>query len=642
MTRFKPTLQVQRLRVERLGAAAYDELFHQGVNILRGDNSSGKSTILNLLYYSIGGDVSDWSDIALLCTRVLVQVSLNGNVATLARDITEKSGQPMDIFGGQMDDALKASAAAWARYPYRRSESRESFSQFLFKLLDIPEASNEASGNVTIHQILRLMYADQLSPIGTIFKFEQFDPPLLRDTVGRLVFGAYENELYANELRLRQLDKEFTGVSSELEAISKLVGQTEQILTPSWLEAERRRVQEERKAIDLQISEAERVVYESGLKDSLSLEAQRRAYAEVQKLQGEIGRVTAAIDASKFEIADAGRFIADLEAKLRALNDSSATSDAFGKITFQYCPACYSAIEAQHPEHACHLCKTPFDSERARSRLVSLVNDTSRQLKQSRSLQKDRTEELGRLGGSLVELNSRWQSASDKLTRSVQAPSSQALQNLRTLQRAAGYVDRQLEDLENKARLSAVLEGLIARKGELNAEIGRLADRNAALKAALSKRLSVAYGAVEKEILALLRADLPREQAFIQATSVQFDFAANKLGVNNQSYFSASSRVILRNSFFVGLFGAATKDPSFRHLRLCILDSIEDKGMQPDRSHNFQRMLIAVSQAAVCEHQTIFATSMIAPELDIPNLTVGHYSTLKRPTLNIKTLRQTH
>ncbi|UFS91269.1 hypothetical protein LPJ38_11240 [Bradyrhizobium daqingense] len=571
-----------------------------------------------------------------------MQVSLNGNVATLARDITEKSGQPMDIFGGQMDDALKASAAAWARYPYRRSESRESFSQFLFKLLDIPEASNEASGNVTIHQILRLMYADQLSPIGTIFKFEQFDPPLLRDTVGRLVFGAYENELYANELRLRQLDKEFTGVSSELEAISKLVGQTEQILTPSWLEAERRRVQEERKAIDLQISEAERVVYESGLKDSLSLEAQRRAYAEVQKLQGEIGRVTAAIDASKFEIADAGRFIADLEAKLRALNDSSATSDAFGKITFQYCPACYSAIEAQHPEHACHLCKTPFDSERARSRLVSLVNDTSRQLKQSRSLQKDRTEELGRLGGSLVELNSRWQSASDKLTRSVQAPSSQALQNLRTLQRAAGYVDRQLEDLENKARLSAVLEGLIARKGELNAEIGRLADRNAALKAALSKRLSVAYGAVEKEILALLRADLPREQAFIQATSVQFDFAANKLGVNNQSYFSASSRVILRNSFFVGLFGAATKDPSFRHLRLCILDSIEDKGMQPDRSHNFQRMLIAVSQAAVCEHQTIFATSMIAPELDIPNLTVGHYSTLKRPTLNIKTLRQTH
>jgi len=391
MTRFKPTLRVQRLRIERLGSKVYDEAFHHGVNIIRGDNSSGKSTVLNFLYYGIGGDVSDWSETALLCTRVLTEVSLNGNVATLARDITEKAGQPMEIFGGPMEEALKAPAAGWARYSYRRSESRESFSQILFKLLDIPEASNEASGNVTIHQMLRLMYADQLSPIGTLFKFEQFDPPLLRDTVGRLVFGAYENELYANELRLRELGNEFTSVSSELAAISKLVGQSGQVLTPSWLEAEHKRIEEERAAVEVQISEVERTIYETGVKETLSLEAQRQAYAEVQQLQGEISKVTGAIDASKFEIADAAKFISDLESKLWALNDSSATSDAFGKITFQYCPACYSSVEAEHPAHACHLCKNPFDSERARSRIVSLVNDTSRQLRQSRALQKERS-----------------------------------------------------------------------------------------------------------------------------------------------------------------------------------------------------------------------------------------------------------
>jgi hypothetical protein len=640
MTKFKPILRVQRLRIERLGISVYDEAFHQGVNIIRGDNSSGKSTILNFLYYGIGGDISDWSQTALLCTRVLVEVSLNGNVATLARDITEKSGQPMEIFGGQIDEALKAPAAVWSRYSYRRSESRDSFSQVLFKLLDIPEASNEASGNVTIHQMLRLMYADQLSPIGTLFKFEQFDPPLLRDTVGRLVFGAYENELYANELRFRELENEFKNVSSELSAISKLVGQTGQVLTPSWLEAEHKRIEEERGAIETQISEVERAVYEAGAKDSLSLESQRQAYAEVQKLQAGISEATSAIDAGKFEIADAAKFITDLESKLASLNDSSATSDAFGKITFQYCPACYSAVEAEHPAHACHLCKNPFDSERARSRIVSLINDTSRQLRQSRSLQKGRAEDLVRLGASLAELTSRWNVASEKLTRSALTPSSEAQQRLRALQRAAGYVDRQLEDLRSKGQLSASLEKLIARKADLNAEMSKLSDRSAALKIALGRRLNVAYAAVEKEILALLHGDLPREQAFIQATTVQFDFAANRLGVNNESYFSASSRVILRNSFFIGLFGAATKDTSFRHLRLCMLDSIEDKGMQPDRSHNFQRMIVAVSQAALCEHQVIFATSMIAPELNVPNLTVGHYSTLKQHTLNIKTLSQ--
>ncbi len=639
MTLYKPTLKVRRLRIERLGQAVYDQQFHAGVNIIRGDNSSGKSTVLNFLYYSIGGDVVDWSPTALLCTRVCAEVELNGHIATLARDISAKSGQAMDVFGGSMDDALAAPAPLWNRYPYRRSESRESFSQALFKLLDIPEATNEVSGNVTIHQLLRLMYADQLSPVGTLFKFEQFDPPLLRDTVGRLVFGAYENELYANELRIRELEKEHDDVSSQLLAISRLVGQTGQVLTPSWLAAEEIRLDEKRSAVDKEIDEAERSVYEAGAKDALSLDAQRAAYAEVQRLQGEIKRISEVVDARQFEIADAAQFIRDLEAKLVALNDSSATSNAFGKISFQYCPACYSAVESEHPAHACHLCKTPFDSERARTRIVSLVNDTAKQVRQSKSLQKQRIDELAKHQVKLTELNATWKAAADRLTQSATLPSSEARQKLRTLQREAGYIDREIEDLTTKRALSESLEKLISRKAELNSDITTLKGRNDGMRAALSKRLSVAYDEVEKAIIALLHGDLPRESAFINAKTVQFDFASNKLSVDNQSYFSASSRVILRNSFFVGLFAAATKDPSFRHLRLCVLDSIEDKGMQPERSHNFQRKIVGASQSAICEHQIIYATSMIAPELDAPHLTVGHYSTLENPTLSIQTAR---
>ena len=636
-SRFKPTLRVRRLRIERLKEVAYDQEFHEGVNILRGDNSSGKSTILNFIYYAIGGDITDWSPVALLCSRVLSEVVVNGSTATLARYVSAKSGQPMEIFGGPMEDALRAPAASWDKYPYRRSESRESFSQILFKLLDIPEATNEISGNVTVHQILRLMYADQLSPVGTLFKFEQFDPPLLRETVGRLVFGAYENELYRNELRLKELERQYLEVNGELLAVSKLVGQSGQILTPSWLDAEQARIEERRVTLDARIAEAEKFLYEAAGTDALSLDAQRAAYKEVQAIQGDIRAVSENIDACKFEIADAARFISDLEAKLTALNDSSVTSNAFGKISFQYCPSCYSAIEADQPAHACHLCKTPFDSERARTRIVSLINDTSKQLRQSRALQKDRTINLAKLESALKNLDARWKTASAQLTRSTQIPSSVAAQNLRTLQREAGYVDRELEDLQNKRALSESLEQLINTKAALNAEMTRLKERSEDLRAALSKRLRVAYVEVEQQILKLLHGDLQRENAFINAKSVQFEFSSNKLSVDNESYFSASSRVILRNSFFVGLFGAATKDPSFRHLRLCMLDSIEDKGMQPERSHNFQKLVVATSQAALCEHQVIFATSMIAPELDHPHLTVGHYSTLENPTLAIST-----
>jgi len=180
-----------------------------------------------------------------------------------------------------------------------------------------------------------------------------------------------------------------------------------------------------------------------------------------------------------------------------------------------------------------------------------------------------------------------------------------------------------------------MLEALIEKKAGLYGSIDALRQKNKLIEASLQSRLSVAYRSVESEILDLLHADLPREDAFIKAKTVQFDFSANKLGVDNETYFSASSRVILRNSFFLGLFAAATKDAAFRHFRLCLLDTIEDKGMQDERSHNFQRLIVGISQQAKSEHQIIFGTSMIAPDLDIDTLTVGHYSTRENRTLRI-------
>ena len=635
MTMFKPTLIVVRFRVERLGRAVYDEAFHAGVNIIRGDNSSGKSTILNMLYYGIGGDISDWSEVALLCTRVLTEVQANGKTATLGREVISKVGQPMEIFGGNMAEALAAPASEWQRYPYRRSETRESFSQALFRLLEVPEATSESSGNVTIHQLLRLMYADQLSPVGTLFKFEQFDPPALRDTVGRLVFGAYENELYANELRIKALDREFVEVSSELNGISKLLGHAGQTPTTAWLEAERANVQAERIKVEQDIAAAERGIYEATSSEVISLKAQKGAYDTAQKLQNEINIQSSSLESLTFEIEDAAIFIRDLEFKLQALQDSADTSNVFGDATFQYCPACYSSIGEEQPAHACHLCKTPYDSERARTRVVTLINDTARQLRQSRVIQRERTEEQAAARKKLVQTTVSWEAASVRLARVVRTPSSEARERLRVLQRQAGYIDRQIEDLSAKQQLATSLSTLIERKSALNATISALRDKNKLVSMSLEKRLSVSYGEVEREVLDLLHNDLPREDTFIRAKSVEFDFSANRLGVDHQSYFSASSRVVLRNSFFVGLFAAATKDPSFRHFHFCLLDTIEDKGMQDERSHNFQRLIVQISQLANAQHQIIFGTSMIAPDLDIPTLTVGHYSTRDNRTLEI-------
>jgi predicted ATPase len=54
----EPTLIVRELVVLRGGHQAYRAQFHAGINIIAGENSSGKSTLLNLLVYGLGADVT--------------------------------------------------------------------------------------------------------------------------------------------------------------------------------------------------------------------------------------------------------------------------------------------------------------------------------------------------------------------------------------------------------------------------------------------------------------------------------------------------------------------------------------------------------------------------------------------------------
>lgn len=71
------------------GKVAYDEEFHHGVNIIRGENSSGKSTITHLLFYGLGGEYTHFVNEVRQCSRVMVEVSIDGATLTLSRPIEQ-------------------------------------------------------------------------------------------------------------------------------------------------------------------------------------------------------------------------------------------------------------------------------------------------------------------------------------------------------------------------------------------------------------------------------------------------------------------------------------------------------------------------------------------------------------------------
>lgn len=75
--------------------------------------------------------------------------------------------------------------------------------------------------------------------------------------------------------------------------------------------------------------------------------------------------------------------------------------------------------------------------------------------------------------------------------------------------------------------------------------------------------------------------------------------------------------------------------------RLMIFDNIEDKGMKPERSQHFQKLILEASEASKTPHQIIFTTSMINPEMENDKYVIGKKYDQTHKTLNMAAAKTT-
>ena len=371
--------------------------------------------------------------------------------------------------------------------------------------------------------------------------------------------------------------------------------------------------------------------------DPISMKEQAECYDFVKRKQVEIAKTKQAIHSLVLDIADSDAFVNGLKEKVNNLRDSAVVARNLEEIKFHSCPACFSILDSEEDAltYACHLCKTPYDSEQVAARIAGLVNESAVQIKQSEVLQGRRREKLLKLEEDLESLGKEWKSSAQKLSSMLGRPSTENQQLLRELQRRLGYIDRMIEDFDQKSKMAGVISSLSQRKTELQLRIISLGEENLGLRRAQQDRLNRAYLLISEEVKHLLHNDLRRQDSFENAKGLSFSFEKNRLTVDGESYFSASSRAILKSSFFAGFTAAASEEEFFRHPRFCMIDTLENMGVEEVRSQNFQRLLVNRSAKLKARHQIIYATAMIDPELNNASYTVGRYSTRDEPTIEL-------
>ncbi|THJ33513.1 hypothetical protein E8K88_09550 [Lampropedia aestuarii] len=630
MTSNPSTFFVNRFVIVKGNKAVYDQVFHKGVNIIRGANSVGKSTIMDFLFSCLGGDIAEdrWNEEAQTCNSVFAEIELNGHVLTIHRPVEPGKKPPMSFFDGSYEELrAKKSAAVWQSYGINRTENKLSFSQQIFELLDWPHSQTDDFSNLTIHQILRLIYVDQGTAVNKILRAEHstFDKPSMRQAIGDFLLGLDDLGIYALKQQLSKAESEFAKIDGQLESIYRYVtpseGELREATLTSSIESAGKELERLLAQRDLLLSLPDESITDAALKEKAEKASER-----IATLTKDIDIQTSKQAERVNEIVESELFIKAIDSRIKALKESRTAYDFFGEVRFKFCPSCLSTITESQKEQ-CHLCKADLDKNSREASYLAALNELIFQKKESTmivtELRTRLSEHAQYINAQLREL----QTVKSEHVASLRMSSDRVLK-LNELSVNIGTIEERIKNYETKSKLVAAVEGLIDDKQKLNTSMLDLEEKIKVGKSLTASRRESIENNLSDKTVELLKKDGGFEPAFNEAQTVMFDFAKDFMLVDGRSKFSASSETILKNSFHLAILLESLEDDKMRYPRLLLLDNTEDKGMGPDRSQNFQRVLVeALDEHDDKPYQVIMTTSMIDPALDKSDLCVGpHYA----------------
>lgn len=624
------------------GKIAYDEEFHKGVNIIRGENSSGKSTITHFIFYVLGGAFNDWVKQVKQCAYVMAEVEMNDATLVLKREINfnEVSGkanelEPIYIYWGLFKDLNDPNIEhEWHKYGYKTNPEKKSFSNVFFDNLNIPIVKGD--NNITFHQLLRLIYVDQVSPTNSLFLYEQFDSNLTRETVSDLLMGVYNQELYDKKQRKVEVEKELDNVKKEIRVIKKFIPNPHD-LSPSHIKTKIENKEEERYIIEetlIQLREKNKAVKYSA-KTMLEFEELNKE-SIIQR--NHVAKLDSSIRTLQYEVDDSIFFIDSLQNKVKAVKNSILTREFLGEFPLEYCPECLSEISTDDPS-VCKLCKKKVDKSYGVTQARKIEQELSFQLQESSFL-------LTKKQRMLEEFRSTYDSEKIKLHQ-LQKRVNQALNDVKSIRDEKidklysdiGFIEGEILQYRTLLENAEIYQSLIKSESVLVLESKSLNDSIIYLLSEQDKLKNSTNRAIERKGLFLLNNDLRRQKDFVEAKEFNIDYRNNIAFISDKdAKYSASSNFYLKTSARFAIFLASLELEKMRYPRFIFCDNMEDKGIEKERAQNFQRIIIGQAELKdENQYQLIYTTSFIPDELNNTAYCVGDFYTEENPSLkNVK------
>ena len=494
-------------------------------------------------------------------------------------------------------------------------------------MLGYPEI--KADSNITMHQILRLIYLDQESPVNSLFFYEQFDKEIYRETVANLLLGLYDQKYSDAKLELQKVVKAIAEVKVSIKNVSEFL-KGMNVKSSAYIRQEIENRNDEIARISAQIQELRGEPFEPlyPTYPQVKLEYQR-ILEDITKQRKECDVLEREVKELENEIEDSGYFIDALNKRLDAMDKSIATRDYFDSLHLDFCPECLTRIEPQVEEGHCPLCKSPIDNSKGKSQAIRIRLELQHQVSESLALKEENEHLLEEKKAQLRRMKRQLTASQRHYDDSVNYVRSTHEERIDKLLQDKGFMEGEilqyrtlLEQAEKYERLLEEQDKLKKRESELNRYIDATENR-------IRLDRKTIDAAVSESGLYLLRNDEQRQTEFMQADDFVIDYSQNMAYISNQRIkLSASSAFYLKMVARFALLFASLKVGSMMYPRLLFSDNMEDKGLEQGRAEKFQRTVVNLLKKENQEgYQLIFATSMIAPELNTEEYVIGDYYT---------------
>jgi len=635
MTPNRPHIFLRRLIVvTHTGVIAYDEKFHLGINIIRGVNSSGKSTIANFIFFILGGDFDNWTTEALKCREVFAEVDINNSIITLRRYIGVGGNKPMNIFWGPYEEAVK-NAIEWQTFPYRQTTQTASYTNVLFKALNFPEVKSDADSNITMHQLLRLIYIDQDTPTQNLFRVERFDLPLTRQTIAEVLLGVYDDSLYYQRLNLRTAQKSQEDKKRQFDNLNKMFSKSGTETNLQTIESDIEQTRQE-------YSDNEKTILQ--LRSGNKINTTKNTVTNTEIIQQSLSATKSALqstqqqaDQLEIELLDSRQFIKTLQIRVDDLNNSLLTRKVLGELPLTHCPQCLHLLDTNIAEDNCILCKKPLTEGAEKANAKRLLIEMELQIKESQSLFGEKEKRLLDFKGEIAVLQQRARLEQKSLDSAIANTQSTRDDRIDNLLIRKGELTRQLEYLADQIKIVSILNLLRSELEELAATIKGLQLDIQEKESKQRANYEKAMRKIKEYTLQILRSDLDRQTEFTNARTLEVDFIKDAFALDGSNNFSASSKTYFKNAILFAIFFASVELDYFRYPRFILCDNMEDKGMEKVRTQNFQKVITDISKNLKNPHQIIFTTSMINDELNNTPYCIGKDYTSADKSLQMKT-----